>query len=640
MKKFWHEKQLIFLYLIGILTTGLFLFLHFYKLGIIPNGIHVDEISSAYDAFCLSVYGVERHLRPYPVYFLNHGDGQSALATYLVFLLDKLAGHASVLTVRLIPAIFSVVAGIFGVLYTREKWKSLKATTAFMILYSILPIYISMQRWLLDSQLLMPLSMVICFMAWKAYQNKSILFYLLTGIICSVAMYTYVLSFIIVPVFLLFMLAFAIRSKKIDVKCALALSVPYIVLSIPILTVQIINLLDLEEMIILGFDFTKLGAFRSGDLSPWPLWLGLARSFKSAFVGDYTNFNAISRYGTLYYVSIPFVVIGFATFIKEAVRSWKTREVDASIPILAWTTGSLVVMAMLNTEAQPTTSRINYIYFMLLIFLVQGLISVWELLDRKKVLQYSFLGIISAVYLASFISYGTYYFKVYPTAQLLDFYPVYEDVAAYYASEEGERSSQNPLCLWNGVAWKDYYYYSFKLNPAEQPAYEENGLQFIGGRLTGPYPDEIRLDANYIVVYSDISSPEILTSCGFEQKDFDQCRLFESPLLCYQKKMLDEGLQVDRMIWADGEISISGWCIDMEANSVYDRIICEVDGEKEYVASEIERADVVEAHGNSNYLNSGFDIRLPMDTFRTGSTIVLYGVRQDGTKKELLAYSH
>ncbi len=616
----------------------LFVFVHFYKLGIIPNGMHIDEISTAYDAFCLSAFGVERHLHPYPVYFLNHGDGQSALATYLTLLIDKLAGHASILTVRIIPAVFSVIAGVFGYLYAKEKWQSRKTALAMVALYTILPIFIAMQRWMLDSQLLMPLSIVICFLTWKAYEKKSTLFYFLTGLTCSIAMYTYVLSFIIVPVFLLFMLAFAIRSRKIDVKCALALIIPYVVLSLPIIGVQIINFFDLEERIIFGFDFTKLGVYRSGDLAIWPLWLGLARGFKAAFSGDFTNYNAIPKFGTLYYISIPFVIIGLVKFILDAVRSWKTRKADPSIPILAWTLGSLVMMALMNTDAQPTTSRINYIFFMLLLLLVQGLVSVWNFLRNKERVRSICFGVISLGYLACFAAFAHYYFGEYVTTDLLDFYPVYEDVAAYYTSEAGARAGQYPLCVRESYFWKDFYNYSFKLNPAEQPAYEENGLEFIGGRLAGVYPKDITLGVNYIIPISDSSSPVILSDCGFREVEFDQCYLFESPLLQYRTNTR-EGMHVDKVIYRDEEVLISGWCVDAETGKTFTEMIAVLNNQDTIQGNAIDRQDVADTLGNPELASSGFELHLPKNTFATTDKIVVYGISEDGTKKELLSYA-
>jgi len=72
------------------LTVLLFLITAFtsvFRLGEIPYGLNVDEAGMAYDAISLVNYGVDRYLKPYPVYFINFGGGQNAMYTYLSALL-------------------------------------------------------------------------------------------------------------------------------------------------------------------------------------------------------------------------------------------------------------------------------------------------------------------------------------------------------------------------------------------------------------------------------------------------------------------------------------------------------------------------------------------------------------------------
>ena len=55
-------------------------------------GMHFDEMSAAYDAWCIQGWGVDRHLTRFPVYFMNTGPGQNALYIYLAAILFKLFG--------------------------------------------------------------------------------------------------------------------------------------------------------------------------------------------------------------------------------------------------------------------------------------------------------------------------------------------------------------------------------------------------------------------------------------------------------------------------------------------------------------------------------------------------------------------
>ena len=68
---------------IFVLIISIACFVRIYKIEEIPAGIHVDEAGMAYDAFCISIFGVDRALNHLPVYFINFGGGQSALYTYI-----------------------------------------------------------------------------------------------------------------------------------------------------------------------------------------------------------------------------------------------------------------------------------------------------------------------------------------------------------------------------------------------------------------------------------------------------------------------------------------------------------------------------------------------------------------------------
>ena len=64
------------------LITLLFLATRLFRLDQVPftpYGMHFDEMSAAYDAWCIQGWGVDRHLTRFPVYFMNTGPGQNAL---------------------------------------------------------------------------------------------------------------------------------------------------------------------------------------------------------------------------------------------------------------------------------------------------------------------------------------------------------------------------------------------------------------------------------------------------------------------------------------------------------------------------------------------------------------------------------
>ncbi len=77
-----NAKQRHFLLLVpGILLVA---FMHLWKLTSVPGGFHVDEIAIAYDAKCLSMFGVNRNGISFPFFLPNYGGSQAPLYTYSV----------------------------------------------------------------------------------------------------------------------------------------------------------------------------------------------------------------------------------------------------------------------------------------------------------------------------------------------------------------------------------------------------------------------------------------------------------------------------------------------------------------------------------------------------------------------------
>ena len=90
--------------LILIYVTGLAIRL--YKNASFQIGIHADEASIGYDAYCIAMYGVDRHLYSYPLLFPGFGGGgHSALYTYCCALLVRIGG-SNIFTLRILAGFF------------------------------------------------------------------------------------------------------------------------------------------------------------------------------------------------------------------------------------------------------------------------------------------------------------------------------------------------------------------------------------------------------------------------------------------------------------------------------------------------------------------------------------------------------
>ncbi len=86
--------------------------LHYYKIGSIPYGFHVDEMSGAVTMGCLASEGTDAHRVPYPVFAdLNYGTPKPPTYLYPALLWTKIFGW-SVASLRA----FSVTGHLFGVI--------------------------------------------------------------------------------------------------------------------------------------------------------------------------------------------------------------------------------------------------------------------------------------------------------------------------------------------------------------------------------------------------------------------------------------------------------------------------------------------------------------------------------------------
>lgn len=69
--KILQREKLIDRYLpliLFILLLCVFAITRLWRILTIPSGFHLDEAGMAYDAWCLSQYGVDRYLKSFPVY--------------------------------------------------------------------------------------------------------------------------------------------------------------------------------------------------------------------------------------------------------------------------------------------------------------------------------------------------------------------------------------------------------------------------------------------------------------------------------------------------------------------------------------------------------------------------------------------
>ena len=116
---------------------------------------------------------------------------------------------------------------------------------------------------------------------------------------------------------------------------------------------------------------------------------------------DKLNYNANALFGTLYYISIPFMILGIGVCLKKTFELLKNRKFGMEPVFLIFFFSSLFIG--LITE-ELNINRVNEIYLVLLFFTAYGIVFLWERMEFSP-------AVIVPLYLAFFLCFGIFYFK-------------------------------------------------------------------------------------------------------------------------------------------------------------------------------------------------------------------------------------
>lgn len=397
------EKYYKFLIIIIFL---LMLFTSLYKLDSVPYGLHVDEAGMAYDAISMVKYGVDRYLNRFPVYLINYGGGQSAMYMYIASIIIKIFGY-SVFAIRMPAVILRVLAFISGYFIVKNNTDK-KKTLVFLLLLAISPYFIMQSRWGLDCNLLLGfLTIAICLLIQAINKNNNIILFL-SGICFGLTLYTYALSYLIIPLLLIFTVGYLLYVKKINFKKLVIFGLPIFLFAIPLMLMILINNGYINEISNI-ITIPKLPNYRGTEIS-------IMNVFKSIYIiisifsfdnllnlGGNLIYNSIPYFGTIYYIGVPFTIIGIINGIKQSVQAIKNKEFNLNCIILFWLVSVLICMLLI---ANPNINKANAIFFPLVYFTMMGIFVI-----IKK--QEQFLIFILLLFIVNFALFTNYYYNHY-----------------------------------------------------------------------------------------------------------------------------------------------------------------------------------------------------------------------------------
>lgn len=386
-----NKAKLIFLIILAIA-----IFTRLYKISEIPHGVNVDEAGMAYDAYCLANYGTDRYLNHNPVYLINFGGGQSAMYAYVASFFIKILGF-SIFTIRL-PAFFlGIIAIVLSFFIVKDKLGEKFALT-FMALITICPWHIMSSRWGLDCNLLAPMSIISMYFLLRAKTWKG---YIVAGIFIGLTLYTYALSYIIIPIFLVLTLIYMLYTKKISLKSVIIMGIPILLLAIPLMLMLLVNNGYINE--IKGFiTIPKLWVYRGNEIKIETIIENL-NFFKTMFTNDELVYNALPEFGTVYIFASFLSVFGFFIELNNLIKNIKNKKFEINSVMLFLFMS--VIMCMLIIEG-PNINKANACFIPLIFFACIAIKHIY------KNYIYAFY-IIMILYVISFVYFEDFYFNKY-----------------------------------------------------------------------------------------------------------------------------------------------------------------------------------------------------------------------------------
>lgn len=474
----------------------LFIILHFYKLDEYPKGVNVDEMGMLYDAWSLSKYGVDRTLTSFPIYFNNFGNGQSVLYGYLCALFLKLFG-TSFFTMRLPAAISSIIILIFGIKIVYLRWgNDKKAIYLFSILYTILPYFVMSSRVALDCNLSLTVSTVYLYYFIKAVQVKKKRYFTIAGIMGGLLLYSYALTWIVLPLFLIIVLLYLLWIKKILFRDVTIMMIPLCILAIPLLLFQWVNIKQLAPLYIGPITIRAIDSYRAALFSWENLLENCSKIFQEIMLRNGPIYSGYQGFMPMLWISIPFAVVGSWYIYTRVCRNLKDRQYSVEGIIGIWFVAQLCVGCILSGQG-PTTYRMNGIFFVLLWTIVEGILFVFR---KKWIGKQGIMILVVICYIVGSAQFCADYFESNQLASREDcFFEPLDEVVAYINTLPDEKACKDTY-IYAGDDWWIYVYmlmanktspYDFVLQNGNRQRYQNYIFDFP--RL------EVDRNANYII---------------------------------------------------------------------------------------------------------------------------------------------
>ncbi len=334
--------------------------LRLYNLSSNPTSLYWDEASIGYNAFSILKSGIDEHGNKFPLtHFLAYGDAKPPLYIYATSVSMAIFGINN-FAVRF-PSAF---AGILAILITyllihqifpNKKYQYLGLTTAFLL--SISPWHLQMSRAAYEANLALTLFLFANFFFFKGLKNPK--YWLVSAPLYISTLYTFNSYRIFLPFYLLILGLLYLKQLRKNFKFSLLSILLAATLVAPLIPFVLSDQAKLrfEEVTIFKNQQPIIDANTRIQLNNNALWAKIIYNrrllfglefiqhytdhFKPNFLffsGDVNPRLSVRDVGEMYFLEIPFVLIGLFVLIKS-----KNKQ---SALIISWILLSIIPAAM------------------------------------------------------------------------------------------------------------------------------------------------------------------------------------------------------------------------------------------------------------------------------------------------------
>lgn len=382
------EKPFVALVILALMFI-VFVASRVFHLGVTPTGFHIDECGMAYDAVCLSKTGCDRWGYSMPVYLCNFHTGQSVLFAYTVAALLKVFPFS--ITIARLPAVIYASVAFLAMFYIGKtlSGKNLGgfASSALMLMT---PYFVTSERWALDCNLFLSLAIISFALVIYALKKDKTLLYLVAGFALALTLYTYILSYIVIPVFAVVLIIFILRKShnKNGILKAAALLIPIVVMGIPLLLAQLVNLGMIPEFRFLGTDYIAFSEERVNEFYPAGLLANIGLFSKQLVFGDDLTYNCMPEFGAVLLPMLPLCVYGLYLSVKKIVlfiRHKDENSTDIKNVVIRFNLYFFIISYFVYLiVAKPNLNRGNELFMPLVIFAFVAIDTIYEAFINKS----------------------------------------------------------------------------------------------------------------------------------------------------------------------------------------------------------------------------------------------------------------